>query len=313
MTAGGSMDAAHAAAVIQAIASGFRDQLRAPILKTPAIAGLAYEDVTFPSEDGVPLEAWFVPRAGSNKLLIVNHPRGFNRYGFPSHIEPWRSVGAMGGNDFEVDFIADLRILHDAGFNVLTYDLRNHGHSGSGNGSLVTSGRYESRDVIGSLVFARSRPDIRDMAIGLFSRCMGCNATIFAIARKPEMFLDVRCLVGVQPVSPRVILSRILSLAGVAPDHMKELDERVRLVTSFGLDDLTPIPAAADVHLPTFLYQVHDDVMTVPADVEAIFENIGTSRKELFWIEGTKRRWDGYTYFTRHPEKMLAWFNHYMG
>lgn len=298
--------------MIAGIAAGFRNQLRAPVLKTPGAAGLDFEEVTFPSEDGVPLEGWLIPRLGSDKLLIVNHPRGFNRYGFPSHLDPWRAVGAMGGNDFEVDFIPDLRILHDAGYNVLTYDLRNHGLSGSGNGGFVTSGRLESRDVVGSLIYARSRQDMQGMNIGLFSRCMGCNATIFAMARRREIFRDVRCLVGVQPVSPRAILSRILALAGLGPEYMTDLDTSLRLAIGFGLDDLTPAQAAAEVRLPTFLYQVRDDVMTLPSDVQEIFDNLGSVTKELFWIEGTTRRWDGYTYFAKQPQRMLAWFDRHM-
>jgi uncharacterized protein len=93
--------------VIQNVANSFRSQPRAPILGTPVDENLEYEDVTFPSKDGVPLEAWFIPRKGSDKLIIVNHPGYFNRYGFPSHIEPWRSMFAIGGNDFEVNLIPE--------------------------------------------------------------------------------------------------------------------------------------------------------------------------------------------------------------
>ena len=159
--------------ILKGIADGFKNQLRAPLLSTPADAGLAFESVTFPSLEGVPLEAWFIPRRGSDKLVIVNHPRGFNRYGSPSHLEPWKSMFAASGNDIEVNFIPDYRILHDAGYNVLAYDLRNHGHSGAGNGGLVTSGNFESRDVVGSLRYARTRDDLSGMTIGLFSRCLG--------------------------------------------------------------------------------------------------------------------------------------------
>jgi len=296
-------------AIIEAIADGFRNQPRAPLLKTPANAGLDYEDWTFPSEDGVPLEAWFIPNSGSDRLLIVNHPRGFNRYGCPSHLEPWRSVGAMGGNDFEVDFILDLRLLHDAGYNVLTYDLRNHGHSGSANGGLITSGRFESRVVIGAMAFCRSQPRLRHMSIGLFSRCMGCNSTMFAMARRPELFEGVRCLVGVQPVSPRSIMSKILDLVGVGSEHIEQLEERIRLVTSFALEDLSPARAAHGVTIPTLLYQVREDIMTDPNDVQTIFDAIGSRQKDLFWIEGTTRRWDGYTHFAKEPERIVAWFD----
>ena len=294
------------------MANGFRDQFRSPIMSNPGDQNLEYDNVTFPSEDGVPLEAWFIPKVGSDKLIIANHPRWFNRYGLPSHLEPWKSLGAMAGNDFEVDFIPDYKILHDAGYNVLTYDLRNHGHSGSGNGSLISSGRFESRDVIGSLNYALMRKDLSGMTIGLFSRCLGCNSTIFAISREPSRFRDVRCLVGVQPLSVRAIMERMLHLIGIPADRIDELDRNIRLVTSFKLDDLSPIEAAKAIRIPSFIYQVRDDLMTYPGDVQTIFDNIPAVEKELLWIDGTTRRWDGYTYFSRHPERMLAWFAKYM-
>ena len=308
-----ALDDEQMSAFLTRIANSFRDQIRSPILKTPADEGLAFEDITFPSEDGVPLEAWFIPRDGSNKLIIANHPRWFNRYGLPSHLDPWKALGGMAGNDFEVNFIPDYRILHEAGYNVLTYDLRNHGHSGSGNGSLISSGRYESRDVVGSLAYVRTHRDLRDMKIGLFSRCLGCNSTMFAMARKPDAFTGVRCLVGVQPLSVRAIMSRSLAMAGIPVERISELDRKLRLVTSFGIDDLSPEEAAKSVQVPSFIYQVRDDLMTYPEDVQAIFDNIQAAEKELYWIEGTTRRWDGYTYFARHPQQMLKWFEHYFG
>ena len=295
------------------IAAGFRDQVRSPILETPASAGLDFDDVTFASEDRVPLEAWFIPCAGSEKLVIANHPRWFNRYGLPAQLEPWNSMFKSTGNDFEVNFIPDYKILHDAGYNVLTYDFRNHGHSGAGNGSLVTNGLFESRDVVGALDYVRSRPDLRQMNLDLFSRCLGCSSTIVAMSRRPERFADVRCMVGVQPLAVRTIMERTLETAQIAPDGIDDLDRQLRLVTSFGLDDLSPVPAAADVEIPTFLYQVRDDAMLDSSVVQTIFDAIPTSEKKLHWIEGTTRRWDGYLFFQREPQISLDWFARYMG
>lgn len=174
--------------ILDAIAGSFRESLRSPILHSPAEAGLAYEDVSFPSQDGVPLEGWFIPAEGSEKIIIANHPRWFSRSGLPSHLEPWKSLAGAAGNDFEVNFVPDYKILHDAGYHVLAYDLRNFGHSGAANGGLFTVGRFESRDVLGSLRYIRTRPDTRDMTIGLFSRCVGGNATMFAMTTNPEAF-----------------------------------------------------------------------------------------------------------------------------
>ncbi len=73
---------------LERMADGYVQWVRAPIFHWPEEANLAYEEISFPSEDGTPLEGWFIPRKGSNKIIIANHPRWFNRAGIPSHLEP---------------------------------------------------------------------------------------------------------------------------------------------------------------------------------------------------------------------------------
>jgi uncharacterized protein len=302
--------------VLDAIADRFSTSPRSPVLRSPAEHGLDFEDVTFPSEDGVPLEGWFVPAPGSDQVVIVNHPRFFSRSGLPSHVEPWRSANAETGNDIEVDLVPDIAVLHAAGYHVLAYDLRNFGLSGGANGGLTTGGRFESRDVVGSLRYARSRPDLRGARIALFSRCLGANATMFAMRRAPREFAPVRCLVACQPLSPRAVLERTLERRGVPADRMTELDRLIELRTGFGLDAMSPVHtgAAAAVRVPTLAYQVHDDLMTRPADVRSMVEAIPPDvPKELFWIHGTTRRWDGYLHFQKDPDRVLEWLARHMG
>ncbi len=298
--------------MLQQIADGFAKQLRSPIMHVPSELGLNFEAVTFPSLDGTTLEGWFIPAAGSNKIVICNHPMGFSRSGLPAHLDPWKSAWASSGNDFEVNFIPDYKILHDAGYNVLTYDLRNFGLSSDGNGGIGSSGIFESRDVIGSLLYVRSREETRNMTIGMFSRCLGCNSTLYAMKTHPEAFEGVRCLVGPQPLNTKTIIKKQLGLAGVPEDRIDDLDLRVILKTSIGFDARNCLDWTKSVCVPTFLYQVHDDVLTIPGDMELMFDNIPLKEKKLFWIEGTTRRWDGYAYFQHHPELMLDWFATYM-
>ena len=293
------------------MADGFVHWPRAPLYHRPDEAGLAYEDVTFPSADGVPLEGWFIPAEGSDKLVICNHPRWFTRAGLPSHLEPWSRFGGATGNDFEVDFVPDYRILHDAGYNVLAYDLRNHGQSGAANGGIFAVGRYEYRDVLGSLAYARRRPDTAGMTIGLFSRCVGANSTMFAMTRAPEAFADVRCMVAPQPLSSGIALTRALERLEIPLEHLSELDELIFRRTSFHIDEFSPVPWAANVSVPIFIYKVNYEIYTRPDDVQAMYDNIPAA-KDLFWIEGTNRRWDGYAYFQKEPARMLDWFATYM-
>lgn len=297
---------------LKAMAHGWSYPKRSPLLRTPADEGLDFESVTFPSQDGIPLEAWFIPCPDSKRLVIANHPLSFNRYGCPSHLEPWRSFGAAGGNTFEVDYVADYRILHEAGYNVLTYDERNFGLSGAANGGLNSGGRFEARDVVGSLQYARSRQDLNDMSIGLFSRCNGANATLYAAHTEPRHFDQVRCLLLCQPLSIRSVLTRELEMMGI-PDRIEELEREIQRAASCTLDEMSPSSWARSVHLPAFIYQVHDDLMTTPADVQATFDAMPVEDKRLHWVHGTQARWDGYLEFQRRPQPMLDWLARYMG
>src|SRR5690606_37805866 len=93
--------------ILRQMADSFGRQLRSPIMHTPAEAGLDYEDITFQAIDGVPIEGWFIPARGSDRLIIANHPMGFTRAGYPGHLEPWKSIWTSSGNDIEVNLVPD--------------------------------------------------------------------------------------------------------------------------------------------------------------------------------------------------------------
>jgi dipeptidyl aminopeptidase/acylaminoacyl peptidase len=97
---------------IDGLADMMTHSARTPILRRPDEYGLAYEEVFFPAQDGVTLEGWLIP-ANSDRLLICNHPMPCNRYGYPGHLEPWTNFGG-----FEVNFLPEYKILHDAGYNM---------------------------------------------------------------------------------------------------------------------------------------------------------------------------------------------------
>lgn len=292
---------------LQAFVDGFASPPRSPVFHSPSEHGLGYEDVTFLALDGIPIEAWFIPAPGSSKVIIANHPLGFSRSGMPTQYDPWHAAWAPSGNGFEIDLVPDYKILHDAGYNVLAYDIRNHGLSNAANGGVVTHGFTEGRDVVGSLNYARTRPDTRDMIIGLFSRCMGCVSTFAAMTHYAREFEGIRCLVGCQPITPRYIAQRRLRVLGIS-DRLDDFDLLLRLHTGIGLERRVPQEWAKSVRMPTFLYQVHDDILTEPEDVQAMYDNIPVPEKKLQWIQGTKARWDGYLEFQRRPQPMLDWF-----
>lgn len=48
------------------------------------------------------------------------------------------------------------------------------------------------------------------------------------------------------------------------------------------------------------------------SDGQATLDLFSSQEKQLFWLEGTTRRFDGYNYFGENPQQMLDWFSRYM-
>ncbi|MHC1547898.1 alpha/beta hydrolase family protein [Phyllobacterium sp. K27] len=298
------------AELIAGLVSGMKDPARSPILRSPADDGIAFEDIYFPAADGVTIEGWFIP-GDSDKLIVANHPIWANRYGFPGHLKPYSDAWEASGNNIEVNFMPDYKHLHEAGYNILAYDLRNFGQSGAGSGGVIGNGIREYRDVIGSLRYVRSRSDLKNLKLGLLSRCCGMNATMVAMSKHRDEFDDVRAIVAPQPISLSSFYRTILSHMGI-PDALPEVADALRRATSMELKDMDMPQYAAAVDVPTLLLQVRDDTLTTPADVQAMFDAMPTNQKDLIWIDGTNRRFDGYNYLPENPKPMLDWFERFV-
>jgi uncharacterized protein len=162
---------------------------RRPIDRTPADVGLEYEDVTFSATDGVELRGWFIPRAGAEDgpgpVVIYLHGWLWTRLGNKSGLVPFV--------DRDVDFLPSTRGLHDAGYHVLLFDMRNHGESGSD--LPCTYGPREARDFCGAVRAMRTRAEVDENRIGGLGCSMGGNAILYGT---PEC-QPVKALLAVQP------------------------------------------------------------------------------------------------------------------
>jgi pimeloyl-ACP methyl ester carboxylesterase len=100
---------------------------------TPASFGLASEDVTVRSADGVEIRGWWVG-AGADAKGSVVMVHGLNRS--------------------RIEMVKKVPFVHDAGWNALLIDLRHHGESG---GRATTFGAREKGDVEAGVKLARER------------------------------------------------------------------------------------------------------------------------------------------------------------
>lgn len=286
--------------------------LRSVLHKTPDDYGMTgWHDLYIASDDGTPLEAWYIPAKGgeSDKLIVFNHALPMCRAGFPGHLgEPWSGFDAV-----EIDFVIQYKHLTDAGYNVLTYDIRNHGNSGAANGGLSGIGCWEWRDCVGVKKYVDSHPTLSKMRVGLYSQCMGGNSQYHAIHRRPELFEDVACMCSPMVVSMSAIYDAFSELQGIR-QYQELIDLELLKMGGFVAAEMTPHHWAASVKMPVLMVQVLEDAWTRnPEDAQRTFDLLGSEEKELFWIENTPHRFkDGYNHFGRHPEKVLSFFEKYM-
>lgn len=286
--------------------------LRSVIHKTPDDYGMAgWRDIYFPSDDGTPLEGWYIPAKGgqSDKLVIFNHALPMCRAGFPGHLgEPWSNYDGV-----EIDFVIQMKHLTDAGYNVLAYDIRNHGNSSAANGGLSGIGRWEWRDCVGAKKYVDNHPELGTMQVGLYSQCMGGNSQYEAIYRRPDLFENVACLCSPLVVSMAAIFSAFSELQGIS-QYQELIDLELLKMGAFTADEMTPQLFAEGITMPVLMIQVLEDSWTRnPEDAQKTFDLLGSKEKELFWIENTTRRFrDGYNYFGRHPEKVISFFDEHL-
>lgn len=293
--------------MLTALAQGLSMPPRTPILRKPTDLGLEFEEISFTTADGVTIKGWFIP-ADSDKVIISNHFSPANRYGFAGHLE---GLDFAGG--FEVNFLPRYQALHEAGYNVLAYDLRSHGESGDGEGNISGVGYYEWQEVLASIDYIKSRSDTANNDISLLSMCMGANATINAMAKKPDAFKKIKSLIAIAPLKGRTTIERQSEQMGIVPDEAVEAFEPIyNNLTGLTVEDHNIIPKVKHINLPTFFLQVRNDMNSRWTDVQEMYDNTPMEDKKIHYIEDTPWRFKGYTYFSEHPEAMIDWFDQHM-
>ena len=222
---------------------------REAVRQTPAAIGLAYEDIAFPSRvDHLTMRGWWLPAQGApSGTVVLAHGFGQNRL-----------IGDLG--------LPLAQYLHAHGWNVLMFDFR---ASGLSDGTQVSIGLFETRDLLGAYDYARQRTGPgRPIAVAGFS--MGASTALMAAQAEPG-------IAGVLADSPFasladylhqnigkwthlpapvnwVILHGVPAVTGIDPrrvdpmDHMAALAGRPVLLIAGSADDLIP-PGANAVRL----------------------------------------------------------------
>jgi uncharacterized protein len=267
---------------------------------TPADVGLSYQDVQFPARDGVRLSGWFVPGPleGRGPVVIFVHGWPWNRLGTAAETLLDGLSGA-----WPIDLLRLMHALREAGYHILTFDLRNHGQSASA--PPVTFGLAEANDLLGALDFACSHTQIDPARIGVIGFSMGANTVLYTLPRTRH----IRAAVAVQPVAVASFARRYgYDLAGPLSHLVLPMTELIyRFAGGLQFSSLDPIFAASGAGDKPVLYiQAEGDHWGGPDYVTQI-ATLTPGAKEPLLVE-SQHRYDGYQYLIDNPQVVLDFF-----
>lgn len=121
---------------------------------TPASVGLTFDNVAFPSRDGLTLAGWYIPAPNAKSAVVMVHGYTSNR------------TAEFGGH-----FLDAARALHDHGYDVFMINMRGHGESG---GDRFSLGAKERLDVLSAVDWLGAKGISN---VGVLGVSMGAAAT----------------------------------------------------------------------------------------------------------------------------------------
>jgi len=128
--------------------------LRAPLFYGPYDLGLPYEEVEFPSRDGLKLSGWWIAHPEPSGVVVLCHGYMINR----------------------CEIAGAAHTLYRAGFSCLLFDFRAMGRS---EGDMTTIGGREIQDALGAVDFVERF----GLPVAIMGSSMGGAVAIMAAAR----------------------------------------------------------------------------------------------------------------------------------
>ncbi len=268
---------------------------RQPLWETPADWDLPYEDIYFPARDGLRLSGWFIPNAANGAMkptLILLHG------------SPWNRLGTTAANiltdlpgSSPLQLLQLVQALYQSGYQLLMFDLRNHGQSASS--GPMTFGLGEANDLLGALDYLAGRQDVDEESIGVLGFSVGANTILFTLPRTRL----IRAAIAVQPINPVVFSHRfaanLLGLFGKLVAPLAEFMYRLAGGLKFSaMDPAFAVAGASDA--PVLFVQGNGDPWGSIDNVALLVEHTPGAVEPLF-VE-TSDRFGGYHHVINHPE-----------
>ncbi len=226
-------------------------------------AGIAVEDVEFPSSDGTMLRGWYAPGSPGSPAVAIFH----------------------GHHGTRADGLPIARALSLLGYDLLLVDLRGCGASG---GTLQTLGVKEALDVAAGYRFLRDSRPHSPRRIGLLGIGTGASAVILAHEAIREC--GAVALLGPYASLEGAIDRRMKQRAGIGLEPAGLLvAEMIRMRIGSAPATVRPVDAVGKLApCPVLFVGAGNDGTTPPLEIQELYER-SLEPKELFIAPGIAR------------------------
>ncbi len=222
----------------------------------PPPAELGARAVSFASLGGAPVSGWLIPGDGDAAVLLMHGSGGDRR-----------------------SMLGRARLLHDAGYTVLTIDLQANGESP---GDRETLGYRESLDAHAALAYLRTVVGAR--RVGVIGFSLGGAAAL--LGPRGPLPADALVLEAVYPTIEEAVADRIRIRLGPSsgwlhPLFTWQIGPRLGITPS----DLRPIERIRALRAPVFVIGGEADRHTPPAETARLFA-AAPEPKRLWLVPG---------------------------
>ncbi len=225
--------------------------------KTPADAGMPFDDVTVTTSDGLTLYGWYVPSSNGASVMLIH-----------------------GYKDDRASMLRVADVLHRHGYGLLVLSLRAHDRS---DGEMITFGHDEMRDLDAWYAFESTHAGVDPAELGVFGVSMGGSLALQYAVRNPR----VTAVVADSAFSSLndTVSTSVRFFTGLPPFPFAPMiefwTEREAGFDASEIDAKRWVPQISP--RPVFLLQGDADVVVSPQSGERLFE--AAREPKEFWHE----------------------------
>jgi len=270
--------------------------IRQEVKQIPKSYQIDFENISFQTKDGLSLKGWWIK--GKNDItIILSHSFGSNRSG-------WEGSDAQ-GNSHKINWLPSIKVLVDAGYNVLAFDHRACGES---EGDMTYFGKKEALDINAAINWVHTNNE-KLTKFGIIGFSSGANATLRSILSLEEQNKYQLAGVAVNLYwYDRMIKKTMKFFANTPGFFLPIIKKATHNIVGFNpKEEINPSQIISKINSPILLVNAQFDEIADVQDIKDIYKK-GMGHTQLQILKN-ETRFKAYHYIEKHPKDVITFIN----